>query len=599
MAFPVQDLCATSINLRPVVFIDSKVDDIDTLINGALPEAEVIVLNPKIDGVSQIASELQGRTHISAIHIVSHGTPGCLYLGNAQLNLDTLHRYANQFKTWASSRVSLFLYGCNVAAGDAGSEFVQKLHQLTGVNIAASANRIGHAAKGGNWDLEHRIGDISNSVVFQSEVYSTYSGVFTLSFEEPIRFSAKGYNPNYIATGDFNSDGKADIVLSNSNSGIYTSSGNIEVFLGTGTGSFENPMTIAEGGKPRQIVVADFNSDGNQDIAVADDNASVSVLLGNGTGSFATATNFAVADIDRGFATGIATGDFNSDGNPDLVVTNTGFNGFSVLYGTGTGSFSPATNYAIANTPMGGVAVGNFNSDNIPDLALSTPPDTVTVVLGTNTGNFESATNYTAGNINYGVPVVADFNTDGNLDIAVPSKSSTSGEVSVLLGTGTGSFATPTTYTVGTYGFRASSLAVGDYDLDGKLDIAVSNPGTENAPPGSNNLTVLLGTGTGAFTPTVINNVGVPNILTTDDFNGDGKPDLASSVFSPRGFVSGFSVLLNTSDGLPVEQVVNGSGDNTLTQNTNPLPPDFLGTEPIYGSDQFSIGATDYYSNSI
>ncbi len=86
-----------------IVFIDSGVDDYQSLVNGAVPEAEVIVLDSAQDGVEQITKVLQGRTEITAIHLVSHGSPGCLYLGNSQLSLDTLNHYTAQLKTWIPS----------------------------------------------------------------------------------------------------------------------------------------------------------------------------------------------------------------------------------------------------------------------------------------------------------------------------------------------------------------------------------------------------------------------------------------------------------------------------------------------------------------
>ncbi len=173
-----------------IVFIDSGVDDYQSLVDGALPEAEVIVLDSAQDGVEQITKVLQGRTEIAAIHLVSHGSPGCLYLGNSQLSLDTLNHYAAQIKNWVPSTsvtqegkcasIPILLYGCNVAAGDAGEEFVMRLGQLTGANIAASAKRTGSAALGGDWELEVKTGSIETPLVFQKQVQKTYVSVLAI-----------------------------------------------------------------------------------------------------------------------------------------------------------------------------------------------------------------------------------------------------------------------------------------------------------------------------------------------------------------------------------------------------------------------------------
>lgn len=162
-----------------IVFIDSAVDDYQSLVNGAIPEAEVIVLDSTQDGVAQITEVLQGRTDIAAIHIVSHGAPGSLQLGKGQLSLDTLDHYATQLKTWSTtlSHTPLLLYGCNVAAGDAGTQFVERLYQLTGADIAASANLTGSAALGGDWKLEVATSKVEAALAFPEEVRKAYASV--------------------------------------------------------------------------------------------------------------------------------------------------------------------------------------------------------------------------------------------------------------------------------------------------------------------------------------------------------------------------------------------------------------------------------------
>ncbi|NEP12654.1 MAG: DUF4347 domain-containing protein [Symploca sp. SIO2C1] len=170
-----------------IVFIDSGVDDYQSLVDGAVPEAEVIVLDSAQDGIEQITKVLQGRTEIAAIHIISHGSPGCLYLGNSQLSLDTLNHYAAQIKSWIpstsvtqegkSASIPILLYGCNVAAGDAGEEFLARLGQLTGANIAASAKRTGSAALGGDWKLELTTSNIEVPLAFPAAARAAYGSV--------------------------------------------------------------------------------------------------------------------------------------------------------------------------------------------------------------------------------------------------------------------------------------------------------------------------------------------------------------------------------------------------------------------------------------
>jgi CSLREA domain-containing protein len=173
-----------------LVFIDMAVEDYSNLANGVLDHTQVFTLESTQNGVEQITEILAScdRSNLINIHIVCHGTPGCLQLGNTHLELDTLDEYSQHLQQWqqiflASAKsdrsYNLLIYGCNVAAGDAGEEFVAKLHQLTGANIAASHQRIGNAALGGNWELEVRTTDMEVSLAFSEATRQAYAGILT------------------------------------------------------------------------------------------------------------------------------------------------------------------------------------------------------------------------------------------------------------------------------------------------------------------------------------------------------------------------------------------------------------------------------------
>ncbi len=163
--------------------------------------------------IEQITKVLEQNSY-STVHIVSHGSPGCLYLGNTQLSLDTLTKYQNELKQWFSSflvpRSSLLIYGCNVAAGDAGEEFIAKLHDLTDAEIAASTTRTGNAAKGGNWELNINTGSNKPQLAFTEDLQHSYIGVFANIFTDNFDGNTTGgtgswtVNPNGTdtATGD-------------------------------------------------------------------------------------------------------------------------------------------------------------------------------------------------------------------------------------------------------------------------------------------------------------------------------------------------------------------------------------------------------------
>ncbi|MBE9251855.1 DUF4347 domain-containing protein [Dolichospermum sp. LEGE 00240] len=169
-----------------IVFIDASVSDYQTLQTGVVEGVETVILSRNQDGIEQISQVLQQHPHITTIHIVSHGAPGCLYLGNSQLNLTNIHNYTQQLQHW--QRQNILLYACNVAAGDAGAEFIHKLHEITNATISASATKTGNAALGGNWQLEVNIPVTETfhgtslpylpDIVFSADTLNTYQGVF-------------------------------------------------------------------------------------------------------------------------------------------------------------------------------------------------------------------------------------------------------------------------------------------------------------------------------------------------------------------------------------------------------------------------------------
>jgi hypothetical protein len=157
-------MATTIVNLQPnlatvaltsrVVFIDSAVTDIETLKAGVIEGAEAVILRGDRDGVEQITEYLRQNPQVAIADIVSHGSPGCLYLGNGSLNLGNLAVYRELLQSWREG-MQILLYGCHVAAGDAGEEFIAKLEEWTGGKVAASMGKVGNAALGGSWSINH------------------------------------------------------------------------------------------------------------------------------------------------------------------------------------------------------------------------------------------------------------------------------------------------------------------------------------------------------------------------------------------------------------------------------------------------------------
>jgi FG-GAP-like repeat/Bacterial Ig domain/FG-GAP repeat len=213
----------------------------------------------------------------------------------------------------------------------------------------------------------------------------------------------------------------------------------------------------------------------------------------------------------------VAVGDFNGDGKQDLAVANLIAQGFeAILLGDGTGRFGAPTNVGVGTFPNS-VRVGDFNGDGFQDLAvakLNSVSGGLSILLGDGAGNFGSPADFPAGSLPYSV-AVADFNGDGKQDVAVANEGSNN--VSILLGDGAGNFGGPTNFGAGT---GPSSVVVGDFNGDGKQDLAIANLS-------SNNVSVLLGDGAGSFSGPTNFGVGpTPIEVAVGDFNGDGKQDI-------------------------------------------------------------------------
>ncbi|MEG5000328.1 DUF4347 domain-containing protein, partial [Microcoleus sp. B4-D4] len=177
---------------KSLVVVDSRVENYEQLIGGVKAGTEVFILSQTRDAIDQITEILGQRHNINSLHVVSHGREAAIAIGPAELNLDNLETYSSQLQQWGKSlskSASILLYGCNIAAGEAGIKFIQKIREFTGANIAASQNLTGSAALGGDWKLEITTGQINAELAFEKEVLENYTSVLATLVSETFQGS--------------------------------------------------------------------------------------------------------------------------------------------------------------------------------------------------------------------------------------------------------------------------------------------------------------------------------------------------------------------------------------------------------------------------
>ena len=318
-------------------------------------------------------------------------------------------------------------------------------------------------------------------------------------------------------TADFTHDNKLDVLEGGGGGQILYSSNN-------GDGTFGKAVVFTSPQGPG-IGFGDFNNDGNVDFFSL--LSSVTVVLGNGTGGF-TSTHQSFGNFANTTARPSVVADFNGDGNLDLALPDAAADAVLVLLGNGDGTFQSQLSYGPLQQPFGLVAA-DFNGDGILDLVAETLTSransfNLAILLGNADGTFQTpvtVATLTGTSKSFGINLfVSDFNGDGKFDVAA----GVTGQVAVLLGKGDGSFSAPAFFSSGYSSSVGFSLQMGDFNSDGKTDILSSGLS------GVSKLGVLLGNGDGTFQPITPIQLSRPTSaetgITVGDLNADGKLDM-------------------------------------------------------------------------
>lgn len=169
---------------KTVVFVAPDIGDSSELMNSVPDDAELVILNPDTPLLSQISDELDGRSDIRQIHVVTHGSPGKLHLGNQVVDATALDQQALLLKEIAKSCAEggdLMLYGCDVSGNQDGQSFIRKWANLTGLDVAASSNKTGSGLRGGDWILETEQGSVESQIVFDKAACQAFDQLLNIT----------------------------------------------------------------------------------------------------------------------------------------------------------------------------------------------------------------------------------------------------------------------------------------------------------------------------------------------------------------------------------------------------------------------------------
>lgn len=426
---------------------------------------------------------------------------------------------------------------------------------------------------------EGALGQLSNIVTRQRELAEqaangVYSGRQRLALQQEANALVKEYN-RIVRSTTFNN--QSIISGSGNNYSVQQGYGSNETtaialtqVLGTAAGSTTFASGYSNSNYNSLSATGDFDGDGNVDIIanVTDALGTVYVYRGNGDGTFLNPVAYALSDTNTSTYFGLT--DVNGDGRLDIIALQDTGRVNILLANSGSATFRAPVSYAIAaggSNPVD-AQLRDVNGDGVLDIVTAdTSSSSISVLLGNSNGSFGSARSFAVGAAPTAV-AVQDFNGDGVMDIAA----STGSGFSILIGNGNGSFRARTQFAAGV----SPDIVSYDFNGDGIQDLALGSDG--------NRIKIRLGNGDGTFSVSGSYAAGISDLesLLVNDFNGDGVMDLA---FALGGSFSAGVMLGNTDGSFRSATIISGqsvSGISSGDFNNDGIPDLVLNEEWDY-----------------
>lgn len=427
----------------------------------------------------------------------------------------------------------------------------------------------------------------------------------------PSRAHAVGNSPTAVAVGDLDGDSNLDLAVANSDSN------DVSILLGSGGGEFAKATHFPVAGSPQQIAIADLDGDARLDLAVClSDSEHVLLLYGDGLGGIAATKSLSMASVPSW----LVIHDLNGDAQPDIVVA--GPDSVTVRISKGGGAFkAPVT--AVVTSGLNAIAIGDLNGDTKPDLALARkayPLQSIVACFGDGLGGFAAPIEITSA-FTGGSAAIGEMTGDAIADLAIGGTGL--GEVKILPGLGGGAFGEAETFAIPAFkiaiadfngdgrgdlvtnhssyitilaskpftelfaapahfsgGAHPVSIAVGDLNRDGNLDLAVSNQHSDT-------VTTMFGTGLGGLAgPTKVALDSNPKSIVAADFNADSKVDLA---FVSRHFKKVWILLGDSMGGFAAPPKQFSAGGN----------PQFVGSADFDRDGSLDLAVADHESPKL